>query len=1093
MFKTIWSKFKTPNVQKSEGSAPLVQPAHDEHGLSYSAAELERGETWQQLAYLEQLEEEDLATRLDDRWLLPWESVYQLQGDAEHEASFPLLAVMPVANVRPQLASHGSLSDDGFRIFVKAWMLGDGTEVGDLARLGPVVELNGAARLLPQETWQLLHALKDFGREQQESPGMTTNQFGWARARKLARKCRAGMDEFLEKTVVLKPERLSLGLSKRVVGDTPVIELHPSFEDQPEKWAEHFDRFNEVQTTYRIPDVDGSIIHVLILPEIKEVLARVKELPGRRVAADDALAFVRNPYTVIGDAADQVVDEAEYQQEREKAGIYFHRFNVIPQFSEDAKQLQSIRLVLEPITSTPMEPIELLLSSAGEFAAFVHELEMKLAAGLPAGLWQGMELELSDFDWPQLQGLQHLLAQWQALEAGSNFAQVFDLSAYGERVIGIGESVRITSPFLVKDQTENWLPADLLGDSAPALLTKDGWRPESAEQFSAFQHALDQALAAGESTVQLPWPGLPMPLPQAQELYKSWSKRMASSDQTDGAGDGNAGKDAKSKRAVLQIELNIDDANYAQTRVSALLAAHHANADLPMLLRPDVILREHQLKGVGWMQHLFQLSPGNVAGCLLADDMGLGKTIQLLAFMVWYLEQDPDGPPVLVVAPVSLLDNWERELQRFFYADELKVLKLYGAALSAVKYRKEEIPADVRSKGITNLLRPNWIGDSRIVLTTYETLRDQEFSLARKQWAIMVCDEAQKIKNPAAMITQAAKAIPTRFRIACTGTPVENTLLDLWSLFDFIQPGFLGALNHFGKTYQRPIEAHEQRDEKALSDLRELIEPQTLRRTKQDVAKDLPQKIEDQNCRSLKMEELQRSLYVSSIAEYRQRCQIQQQMDQRENGMLTLLHRLKMLCAHPYSVEPDVRLKERSPKMLWLLDQLDKVRARGDKVIVFTEMREVQREIQHVIEQRFGFKATVINGETSTNGQSANSRQRLIDRFQEVPGFSVIILSTVAVGFGVNVQAANHVIHFTRCWNPAKEDQATDRAYRIGQEKDVFVYYPTIRDAQIQTFESTLDDLLTKRRGLARDMLQANGDVKFSEFESVVGLSPANS
>ena len=145
--------------------------------------------------------------------------------------------------------------------------------------------------------------------------------------------------------------------------------------------------------------------------------------------------------------------------------------------------------------------------------------------------------------------------------------------------------------------------------------------------------------------------------------------------------------------------------------------------------------------------------------------------------------------------------------------------------------------------------------------------------------------------------------------------------------------------------------------------------------------------------------------------------------------------------------------------------------------------------MQHAIEMAFGFKPTIINGDTSTSSQSAMSRQRLIDRFQQEDGFSVIILSTVAVGFGVNVQAANHVIHFTRCWNPAKEDQATDRAYRIGQEKDVYVYYPTLRDPLMPTFESTLDELLSKRRALARDMLHASNDVRLADFQSVLKVS----
>jgi SNF2 family DNA or RNA helicase len=157
-----------------------------------------------------------------------------------------------------------------------------------------------------------------------------------------------------------------------------------------------------------------------------------------------------------------------------------------------------------------------------------------------------------------------------------------------------------------------------------------------------------------------------------------------------------------------------------------------------------------------------------------------------------------------------------------------------------------------------------------------------------------------------------------------------------------------------------------------------------------------------------------------------------------------------------------------------------------DKVIIFTELRDLQREIQHAIQQRFGFRPVIINGDTSTKSHSQNSRQRLIDDFQAQPGFGVIILSTVAVGFGVNVQKANHVIHFTRCWNPAKEDQATDRAYRIGQTKDVYVYYPTVTDSEITTFEETLDELLQRRRALARDMLCSAPDLSSADFENIL-------
>ncbi|EPN47203.1 non-specific serine/threonine protein kinase, partial [Pseudomonas syringae pv. actinidiae ICMP 19094] len=906
----------------------------------------------------------------------------------------------------------------------------------------------------------------------------------WASVRKLARKAGAGMDGFLDKTVVVRPDNLRLNPRKSSVGNTPVIELEPTFDGQPENWLESFDAHKQVQDRYRVIGADGSLTHVLIEPEVKSVLDYVRSLHGRRVAGDDALSFIRNPYSALGDSASQVLDADTYESDLADAGIFFHRFHLEPELNDTGLRIQRINLTLQPISSTPQASIELPFNEAYEFAPLVHELHLKLAAGMPAGFWQGYELELSDFDLRQLAGISELLKRWQNEAAGAEFDAVLDLSLYGDRVTGIGEAERITSPFLVKEATENWLPKDLadLGIDAEIL---GRWDPLDRAQFDEFEQRLNRARAAADDTVLMSLSDTPLSIAAAEQLFDTWSKKISTPVAKISS------LEEKVGRAVLQIGHNIDEPTYVQVRQEALRAALDAQPELPSLLRPEVILREHQLQGVAWLQHLFRLSPTDVSGCLLADDMGLGKTIQLLTFLVWYLEQYPQDKPTLIVAPVSLLDNWERELHRFFFADALPVLKLYGSALSAVKFKKAEIPADLKAKGIKNLLRPGWIGGARIVLTTYETLRDQEFSLARQQWSIVVCDEAQKLKNPAALVTQAIKAVPARFRVACTGTPVENSLIDLWCLFDFIQPGFLGGLNQFGREYQRPIEAAIERDYVALERLRVLIEPQTLRRTKQDIAKDLPAKIEDKGCRSLSMHGLQRNLYLSEISAYSQKQQIEEHLDQKTSGMLGLLHKLKLICAHPYSVQPDKRLRENSPKLRWLIDTLESIKksGKGDKVILFTELRDIQRELQHAIQEYFGFRATVINGDTSTSSQSANNRQKLIDQFQDKPGFSVIILSTIAVGFGVNVQAANHVIHFTRCWNPAKEDQATDRAYRIGQEKDVYVYYPTVRDAAMPTFESTLDELLSKRRALARDMLSGSGEIQASDFERVLGVS----
>lgn len=323
----------------------------------------------------------------------------------------------------------------------------------------------------------------------------------------------------------------------------------------------------------------------------------------------------------------------------------------------------------------------------------------------------------------------------------------------------------------------------------------------------------------------------------------------------------------------------------------------------------------------------------------------------------------------------------------------------------------------------------------------------------------MICDEAQKIKNPNALVTRAAKKQNARFRIACTGTPVENTLTDIWCLFDFVQPGLLGALKGFGERNRKPIEAETDEEKERIEELRVTIEPQKLRRTKADVAKDLPKKIEVESCRALPISERQRIHYADAIAAFRR----------RENGgqgqglqsPLGLLQYLRRLCSDPRAPgglftdsESIADIERSSPKMSWLLRQLAEIEPKGEKLIIFCEFRDLQRTLQRAIAERFGFIPDVINGDTSADSANANNRQRRIKAFQQKPGFGLIVLSPLAVGFGVNIQAANHVVHFTRTWNPAKEDQATDRAYRIGQEKVVHVYYPVVVAHDFTTFDA---------------------------------------
>jgi SNF2 family DNA or RNA helicase len=262
-----------------------------------------------------------------------------------------------------------------------------------------------------------------------------------------------------------------------------------------------------------------------------------------------------------------------------------------------------------------------------------------------------------------------------------------------------------------------------------------------------------------------------------------------------------------------------------------------------------------------------------------------------------------------------------------------------------------------------------------------------------------------------------------------------------------------------------------------------LIEPQVLRRMKADVATDLSEKIVDEVCRRLPMSNIQRGLYVEAVDGLRR-----QTGKAGSAAHLGLLHRLRLICSEPgrpdgESFDAMDRYRAMSPKLDWLVDTLGAISRQGEKVIIFCEFKAVQRLIRHYVREAFGVDVDIINGDTSAAAYRADSRQKRIRAFQERPGFGVIVLSPVAVGFGVNMQAANHVIHFTRTWNPAKEDQATDRAYRIGQTKDVYVYYPTVSAPDFKTFDVKLDELLDRKRSLAGDMLNGTGDIGLSDFD----------
>lgn len=536
---------------------------------------------------------------------------------------------------------------------------------------------------------------------------------------------------------------------------------------------------------------------------------------------------------------------------------------------------------------------------------------------------------------------------------------------------------------------------------------------------------------------------------------------------------------------VLIIKENADLLEYIENNRNPE-SLQHSFFNIGNLVHP-IELKEHQIEGVAWLQSLFR---ENLNGCLLADDMGLGKTLQLLYFIEWHAQNINDNKPYLIVAPVSLLENWESEYKRFFNPTSLELRFLYGAT---------GIGRDFSRSDVSELQR------KQLILTNYESLRSYQMNLCAVDYSIVVLDEAQKIKTPGTLVTNVSKALKADFKIAMTGTPVENTLVDLWCIMDFSVPGLLGNAKDFAKNYQKPL-SNEDTDIHALGEqLRSQIGVFIKRRLKQDVAKDLPKK--NLKVVSMTMPEIQANRYSVEIELAKN-----EQMEgvERRNQILKSLWAIRDISDHPYLVDNQINmfnsseLISSSAKLQILIEVLYEIQSKSEKAIIFADRKETQKMLQKVIYETFRISPpSIINGDTPSSKQketsSKLSRQQTIDRFQNEDGFNVIIMSQLAAGVGLNVVGANHVIHYTRHWNPAKEEQATDRAYRIGQTRDVTVYYPMAvfpesfqneKGERQKSFDEILDVLLSRKKSLASSTLfpSEQSEVRPDEiFDDVFG------
>ncbi|MDR1973966.1 MAG: DEAD/DEAH box helicase [Bacteroidales bacterium] len=496
---------------------------------------------------------------------------------------------------------------------------------------------------------------------------------------------------------------------------------------------------------------------------------------------------------------------------------------------------------------------------------------------------------------------------------------------------------------------------------------------------------------------------------------------------------------------LLQTALaeEYDGAPVALTNeVRDLIRELTSEEDIPLPKGLNVELRPYQQRGFSWMYRNSRIGFGSV----IADDMGLGKTLQVISILLKLKEENAIDKKhkALVVVPTGLLINWKAEIEKF--APSLSTHIFHGATRDLKQF------------------------DADILLTTYGVLRSDFEVLKKQKWQVMVIDEAQNIKNHTTAQSKAVKSVPANIRIAMSGTPVENRLTEFWSIMDYTNKGYLGNIKTFKESYAEPIQISN--DEHIALKFRKITAPFMMRRMKSDktVISDLPDKIEQIQFASLGKQQV--ALYQKTMEKAMEQIEgcagsDSQTLFKRQGLVLQMILALKQICNHPTQFLKDGQFEASlSGKTELLLELLDSINESGEKVLIFTQFTEMGGLLQRFIAERFGEEPMFYHG-----GCSVKQREEMVSRFQNGRADKIFILSLKAGGTGLNLTAASHVIHYDLWWNPAVESQATDRAYRIGQKKNVMVHRMICKN----TFEERIDDMIQKKKHLA-EMTVANGE-----------------
>ncbi len=646
----------------------------------------------------------------------------------------------------------------------------------------------------------------------------------------------------------------------------------------------------------------------------------------------------------------------------------------------------------------------------------------------------------------------------------------FETSEYSDRITGLGEWMPPQLSYLEGEQN-NWLPERFsVVLSGKLVIGKPEDVPGWIERVKAALASKAKEVRLGDVDIPTNSPGL---LAMLQRLQPPESKPKSESDL----------KEERSTEVfahrikIFQTKSNFDHHEFKRQFTERRLG----DVSSPAM---KVQLKAHQEFGVAWLANCYR---AGWPGVLLADDMGLGKTLQSLSFLMLLRREGiiRNGNPALVVAPTSLLRNWQDEHDKHTLDEGLgKPLVAFGNQLRHLKLGNATVDG-LTLLDTTQITKTNW------VLTTYETVRDYHISFARVPFSIAVLDEIQKAKNPTTRINATLKALNVDFVLSMTGTPVENSISDLWAITDITAPGYFAPLKEFMKAYGKSQEPKSR--QRALEQLSgELLQktdidgrrvpPYALRRLKEDVAKDLPPKHQGPMIRAI-MPSIQAQRYAD-VSASTQAGRIK---------LLRALHDFRSISLHPVDPEtvtgglmPGDEYIKMSARLSQAFGKLEQIAVRNEKVIIFVNNRRMQTVLSRLIEQRFACaKPEYIRGDTIP-GQ----RQEIVNRFSALKGFAVLILSPRAAGVGLNIVAANHVIHLDRWWNPAVEDQCTDRAYRIGATRAVYVHtvgaiHPLLQDS---SYDVVLDNLLRTRREISRSIFTSS-EITAADFVDALNKS----